>query len=227
MKRGYWLPVVWVMLGFCVTVAPADDAPTAPPADPILKSDDDASPMDVGAERWPGLMEPPPPPAVSPDDETKVLEFLQKHLPYYHGRLVQLKQRDEKAYGRALEYFQEKVRQLRAMPADARDAHVRNANLQVEILCVAREYHEAKTDPERDALKDKLRKLLSEKFDVEQRVSEYRLKQLDEKLNRRKKMLRRRAEDREKIINEQLRRRLEPPAAQPASPTTAPASEPS
>ena len=239
MKHGQRLVAAGMMIaGLWLAAAPAEEPQTQPAAkgDSALPAEFDAPQPDMHANRWPGAIEmPTTAPAVSEQSEKDVLEFLQKHMTYYYDRLNQLKQSDETSYHRWLEYLEGKVRQLRAMPEAIRDAQIRNANVRVDILRTARGYHEAKTDDERNALKESLQKFLSEKFDIEQKVGEYRLRQLDEKLRQRNAKLQERAKDRENILAEELRCWLQPPAetaaetppaTQPAEPAPAPAEAP-
>lgn len=227
MKHGQRLMAAGIIVGIwlCVAGTQAAQAQDAANSDSALPSEYDAPPSEMHPDRWPGPIEPPPKePDVSPKTETEVLEFLQKHMKYYYDRLMQLKGKDVLAYRRALEYLEGKVRQLRAMPDEIRDAQIRNANVQVEILRAARGYHKAENDAERNDLKETLQKLLSEKFDIEQKVGEYRLQQLDEKLNQRKKKFEDRTKDREKILAEELRCWLQPPAkTAETQPATTPA----
>lgn len=235
MKHGQRLLAAGMMIvGLWLAAAPAEEPQTQPATagDSALTSEYDAPPSGMHASRWPGAIEmPTTAPTVSEQSEKDVLEFLQKHMTYYYDRLNQLKQSDETSYHRWLEYLEGKVKQLRAMPEAVRDAHIRNANVRVDILRTARGYHEAKTDDERNALKEGLQTFLSEKFDIEQKVGEYRLQQLDEKLQQRKTKLQERAKDREKILAEELRCWLQPPAepggeTEPASPEITPATTP-
>ncbi|MBN1555518.1 MAG: hypothetical protein JXA11_12300 [Phycisphaerae bacterium] len=227
MKRGHWLWVMGWIGGLAAGLAGRLPAQTTRPAESpsAVPSEYDITSPEMRPEEWTEPVEPPTAePTTAPDEESRALEFLQKHMPYYHDRLVELKKQDAEAYQRALEYFQQKARQLLAMPEAPRADHVRHANLWVDILRTGREYHEAKSDADRDKRKTDMEKLLSEKFDLEQKMGEYRLKHLDEKLNQCKQKLQDRARDRRKILAEELRCRLQTPA-QPAA-ETQPASQP-
>jgi hypothetical protein len=248
MKHGQRLLMMGLIVGMGLCPARAAESParSADDAESSLSAEYDAMPSDMHPDRWPGPAEPKEP-TVSEKTETDVLEFLRKHMNDYYDRLMRLKRRDIRAYRKALKYLEGKVSQLCAMPEEIRDAHIRSANVQVEILRTARGYRDAKKDDDRNSIQSQLQKLLSEKFDIEQKIGEYRLKQLDKKLQERKKKLQERAKDRDKIITEELRCRLQPPAkdagdpqsdkpektpttapaTQPATPTTAPASQPS
>lgn len=233
MKHGQRLWTAGVIAGIWMCFAWGDVAWAQSPddGDSVLPSEYDVPPSEMHPDHWPESVEQPAKePVVSAKAETDVLKFLQKHMKYYYDRLMRLKRKDIRVYRRALDYFEGKVKQLRAMPEAIRDAHIRNANVQVDILRAAKGYHKAKTDKDRNALKSKLQKLLSEKFDIEQKVGEYRLKQLDEKLARRKKKWKERAKDRKKIIAQELRCWLQPPAGaaetQPAEPEKTPATAP-
>lgn len=218
-KQRFW--VMGILLAACGAAVSVGYAQ-------IQSPEYDAPPAEMHPDRWPGPAETKEP-AVSAKTETDVLAFLRKHMKYYYDRLMQLKRKDIRAYRRALTYLEGKVRQLQTMPPAVREDHIRSANVQVDILRTAKAYHGAKKDSVRNSLKEKIQKLLAEKFDIEQKVGAYRLKRLGEKLNERKQKLQERQKNRDTILAEELRCWLQPPAgamSKPTEPKKTPATQP-
>ena len=230
MRYGTWILTAGMVLGLgiCCQVVWGE-----------VESSLDAVELDIKSEEYD--TEPPPelapeskkPLGLSPRQEEQVLDFVNKYMKDHAAQLAELKKRNPEAYQRTLLFYWPRVRQYRAMPKAVREAHVQNANLCLQIYRTAKRCQNAKADTERKKLKNQLKTLLTEKFDVEQKVREYRLTQLDKQLSRLKKELKGRADQRDKVIARQLAHWLKedkktspPPQAKASPPTTAPTKAP-
>jgi hypothetical protein len=237
------LPAILVVAIWSAMASAQATTPTTAPAEPALQPAQEPSTHPGEHRQFEGRMEPgrrhgpmrPGRQEVSEEQEKQIMEFLSKHMKEHYDRLEKMREENPHAYRRSLAFLWPRVQQLLAMPEEARQAHVKEANLRVEIFRTARAYQEAGDAQEKENKKAELQNLLAEKFDAEQQVREYRLKKIQEQIDRLKNELQERLKDRDKVIQEQLewwlkqrpgdRRRPErggPPGCPPGGPSGGP-----
>ncbi|MCD4824998.1 MAG: hypothetical protein K8S55_10335 [Phycisphaerae bacterium] len=144
--------------------------------------------------------------SLSKEDEKKLLAFVKKYHPRMYERLTDLRQDNEARYKKALRRIWPRFEMLMAMPKEIRDAHIKQTTLKVELFKTAKKLHNTKDEKKRSELVAKLRELVAEQFDIQQKVRLYRLKQMEKQLERLEKDLKQRAADRDKIIESRLER---------------------
>jgi len=144
--------------------------------------------------------------SLSKEDEKKLLAFVKQHHPRMYERLTDLRQDNEARYKRSLRRIWPRFEMLMAMPKEIREAHIKETSLKVELFKTARKLHNTKDEKKRSEIVAKLRELIAERFDIQQKVRLYRLKQMEKQLERLEKDLKQRAADRDKIIESHLER---------------------
>ncbi len=145
---------------------------------------------------------------ITPEQEKQILEFTKEYMKHYHERLRKLLEENEQAYRRALSYLWPRVRRLWSMPPELRHAHLEERRLKVKIYQTAEAYLKATSPEEKEKQKQELQKLVARRFDVEQTILEHRLVELEDRLSRLKKQLAQRPEERNKIIEDRVKRSL-------------------
>jgi len=152
---------------------------------------------------------------LSSEQAGEVFEYIRKHVPELHDRLLKLRQRDPGRMMVVLEHLRGLVRRLRAMPAEVRNAAITSHRLNVAIFSKAREARQAKEPAKRKRLVAELRELLGKQFQADQVVKEYQAQRLRKQLADLRAELEARKRERGKIIAERLERLSRPLAAAP------------
>ena len=145
---------------------------------------------------------------ITPEQEKQILDFTEKYMKHRHERLLRLREENEQAYRRTLVALWPRVRRMMSMPPEMRQVYLEERQLRVKIFQTARTYHKATSPEEKEQQEQELQKLVARKFDVEQKVREYRLRELENHLLRLKKQLAQRTEERNKIIEDRVKRHL-------------------
>ena len=106
--------------------------------------------------------------------------------------------------------------QWKRMPPDVQQPALVVMDRQVDIYRLAREYHRAATDAERQRITAELKKAIGEHFDAELKVRAHALGVFEQRLARMQMALEAQAKRRDDIISERLKRYLarnqQPPA---------------
>jgi DNA repair exonuclease SbcCD ATPase subunit len=136
----------------------------------------------------------------------EVMAFLKNNLPELHERMERLRETNKRRFHMMMRRMWPRMRDLMNLPQEVRQAHIRDSQLKIKVFRAARNLQEADTTEQKNKYRKQLQKLLAEQFDVEQKVRQYRLKQLEEQLDHLKKNLEQREKDRDKIIADRLKR---------------------
>ena len=145
---------------------------------------------------------------ITPEQEKQILEFSKEHMKHHYDRLMKLREENERAYRRTLGFLWPRVQSMMSMSPEMRQAHLDENRLRVEIFQTVKDYREAIGPEEKEELKQELQELVARKFDAEQKVREYRLRELEAQLSRLKKQLIQRTAERGKIIEDKIGRLL-------------------
>lgn len=142
--------------------------------------------------------------ALTDADEDQIIKFVEQHMPQHHQRLLDLRDTNPRRYRMTLRFLWPRVQRLRAMPEATRKAHLREVQIKVQLYKTTRAYQTAESEGEKLQIKQDLRTLLGEQFNLEQTLQAYRLKQLQEQLKRLQEELEHRNANRQKIIDQRL-----------------------
>jgi len=167
---------------------------------------------------------PADPPPVTPEQEAELLEMLKQRQPRRHERLLQLREASPDKYQRLLPRAWQWYQHLESLPPAVREVHLQLQKVRLEIWRLSAKI--AKTDqPEEKAqLKEKLANVLGKQFDLEQRLLEQRLAELEEQLSRLRADLARRTTERQDIIKRRSENMLQGRPRR-KRPTTSPCDE--
>lgn len=145
---------------------------------------------------------------LSDEQETELLTFLRKHRPEVASQIEELKDTNPRRYRAAMGLAWWHYRHLRSMPEEIQDAYIEEGKAKIQIYRLAMAYRQAEESEKKQALQEQLAKAVGTQFDLEQKVREYRLKRLEEHLNRLKEELQARRENRKTLIQERIERIL-------------------
>jgi hypothetical protein len=184
----------------------------------------------AGAEP-PASAESKGPPRVRPraaplteEQEAELLAALKEKLPYKYERLVKLREERPRAYRWALRGAWRSYQRWKDLPPEVQEAAITE---QAERITSMRILHAIRDeeDPEKKArYKEQLKESVQRQFDAEETRQKHQLQVLKERILRLEEELKRRTEDRDKIIDEQVERYLKgpPPGRIRAHPGTRP-----
>jgi hypothetical protein len=142
----------------------------------------------------------------------ELLGALRKNMPGQYAFLMRLKAQRPEAYAKALRYQWQIYRRWKDAPPAVQEASANLTEIHAEIGKALKEFKQA-GEPEKAALKQKLRELLASQFDAEQVVNSHRLATLEDRIKEMRAELNKQAEQREQTLDYRLRRLLEAPAA--------------
>jgi len=156
------------------------------------------------------------------EQEQKLLAFLKEKRPHLHSRLVELQERSPRSYRYNLNSAWRWYRQWEFMPPDVQEAALAEENNRVLIFRTVQALRETEDPRERKKLHSQLRKAVAEHFHAEQKMREYWIGQLEERIRRLRKEHEQRAHDRNKIVSERYGAHLKA-STQPAPKRRGPA----
>jgi len=168
--------------------------------------------------RWRMPAEAPP---VTPEQEAELLEMLKQRQPHRYERLLQFRESEPEKYRRLLPRAWQWYRYLQSLPEAVREVHLQLQDCRLEAWRLARKIAKADQPQEKAELQEKLQSTLGKQFDLEQRLLEQRLVELEEQLSRLRADLARRTAQRQEIIRRRAegivrgRSRREQPATGP------------
>lgn len=149
----------------------------------------------------------------SPERTERMMAFLKEQYPQLYERLNELKEKDEHAFhrqlGRMLPRMPELMNIIEGDPTLGKliiDEH----RLEMDIRDALVEYRETKDEGAISQLKGRIRDLISKQFDVRQEKLKLMIANMERELERKKQYLKEQAAKKDKVIDRELQRRLEP-----------------
>lgn len=175
-----------------------------------------AGPGDLpGPDGGPPPGEHPGGPMFGPSQERidRVMKFLDEHYPRLHERLTELREQDPRAFHRQLSRLLPRMPDLMSIldrNPELGKLIIDEHRLEMDIRDAIREYHRARNDADRDQLKEQIRDLISRQFDVRQEKLKLMIADMERELERKKQVLAEQAARKDKLIDRDLRQRLDP-----------------
>jgi len=157
------------------------------------------------------------------EQETATLAFLKEHRAAYYDQMQDLKGRDPLRYGQAMRRMYKVMRNWEMMPKVVQEASEVERQTQIRVMDVIRQMRQARTPQEREKLETALTQAVSDHFEAEQNLREFRLQDLDRQVKDLRIELQQQRQHREAIIAEQVSLWLK--AAKPVEPSTRPAGD--
>lgn len=189
MSRHVLLTVAILLMG-CATVAG--------PGEPARSKDRPAPPRRYGYMA-----------RLTEQQETELLAVLKDNLPEDYERLMKLKESNPRAYRWALAAAWRRYLSVKSYPPEIQQAIRTQQTARLKSWKLSRRYRDAKDESDKQALRSELLKVMGQEFDAEQKVREYRLAQLAERIKQLRADLKERSERRDEVIGENLKRLLE------------------
>lgn len=150
---------------------------------------------------------------LSPERVERAMKFLKEQYPRQYEHLCELRERDPRAFQRQLNRIMPRIPELMNLlernPKLARliiDEH----RLEMDIRDAAVDYGRADDEDYRATLKERIRALISKQFDVRQEKLKLMIADLERELERKKQLLSEQATKKEKMVDREMERRLEP-----------------
>lgn len=169
------------------------------------------------------LMLPPPRPEDGPGDEPlssedveRVMETAREHFPELHQRLEHLRERDEEAFMRFLLRARGPLASIvhrdgRGQRVGPRGGPGPMIRMEMELRRLARDYHAARTDDERDAIRREMRQRLAGQVEARLEQMRQEIEEAEERLRQARQDLAEREENRNQFIRDRLERLLAEP----------------
>lgn len=192
-------------LSFSALAVLSEPARAQQPASAEPAQDDAAQPRQPKQPRRGHRPGQPP----SQEQVQQMLEFAKGNLPMVYQRLESLRTSEPDRYQRTLRRMLPRIAYLMKMPPEQRKAHIELSRLRMEIFKAARRYSRADDEKEKQALREKLRALLGEKFELEQTLRRAKLQELEKQIDRLRDEINQRSEQKDKHIAAQLDRTIE------------------
>ena len=152
------------------------------------------------------------------EQEKELLAALKKWHPARYRRLTELKKTRPRLYRRYVAAAWRWYLRWRDLPKEVKKAAIVKHNTHMKVWKVLREIRSADSEQRRSELTGELRKLVAKHFDAEQTERQYRLKELQKRLQRLSAEQTRRLKDRDKIINDRVKRLLSGKPPRPKAP---------
>jgi len=204
MMQRQWIRLGLVLLaaGGVLTVALAENTSEQDPATAPLAS----RPHKPSAGK---------PEATKEAAEPEAMEWLKQYMPEMHKQITEAAAKDPQQGEAMLHKIQPFIAKTRLYPPEVREAAIAYRRLNLAVYRMVREARNAGDARQKEKLTEGVRGLLNEQFEKDQVVREYEITRLERQLARLKEEVQQRANNRDKIIQDMLRRLLEP-ASRPA-----------
>ncbi len=163
-------------------------------------------------------------PPVTAEQEAELLEMLKQRQPGRHERLVQLRKAHPDKYQRLLPRAWQWYQRFESLPPAVRKVHLQLQEVRLKKWRLSEKIAKTDRPKEKAKLKKKLVNTLGKQFDLEQRLLEQRLVELEEQLGRLRANLARRTTQRKEIIRRRSKAVLQG-RHWPERPTTGPCDE--
>jgi hypothetical protein len=158
------------------------------------------------------------------EQEAELLAALEEKLPDQHERLVKLREERPRAYRWALRAAWRSYQRWKDLPPEVQEAAITEQAEQIKIMRILHAIRDEE-DPEKKArYKEQLKESVQRQFDAAEKRQKHHLQVLKERILRLEEELKRRTEDRDKIIDQRVERYLKgsPPEKIRAHPGTRP-----
>lgn len=203
---------------------PAEEPEASPPPRDEAPNPEDRLPPPVprpGARRH----RPGPPPGLwrrmSEPERQRVVEFVEEHFPRLYIELEGHKERKPQAFARQMKrVVPEMLRLMEMMEThpERGTLMIQERRIDMEIRRVAQQYRSARKEGKRSRLRNKMRDLCAQAFDCRHRRRELEIRELEGRLEELKQRHAQAAEMRRKLIEQQVKARLDRPAIPPPRP---------
>jgi len=171
---------------------------------------------------------------LSAEQQAQALEYLKEKEPAQYKQVLELRKSNPRQYAARLRSTWWWMRRIKDMPPEVQQAYTVRRDAFVTIWRLTKQMRESDSADEKRQLSKQLLELVRKNFDAGQIVSEYQLEKLAQRIKKMREDLRKRAEDRDRLIMEEYHRYLAastqpaPPMRRPwygmpARPTTRPA----
>lgn len=149
----------------------------------------------------------------SPERIEKAMDFLKEQYPKLYEHLGELKEKDPRAFHRQMGRIMPRMPEL--MNIIERDPKlgkliIDEHRLEMEIRDAVVEYRKVKDQGENATLKDRIRELISQQFDVRQEKLKLMIANMERELERKKQFLAEQAAKKDNVIDRDLQRWIEP-----------------
>ncbi|MHC4663711.1 MAG: hypothetical protein ACYS8W_18785 [Planctomycetota bacterium] len=148
---------------------------------------------------------------ISPEGEKKILALLKENNPGWFRELMELRRRDPHAYQRALREAQHEAEEFaRLEKEDPETAKLirKNNQLTKRMFELAEKYKHADNDAEKEMIRNELRGVLNDLFDVRLKKWLLKIKQLEREIEELKKEEKEYRDNKKEIIEEKLKELL-------------------
>lgn len=137
---------------------------------------------------------------VTPEQEAELLEMLKRRQPKRHERMLKFREEHPDKYQRLLPRAWQWYQHFESLPPEVREVHLQLHEVRMNIWRISEKLAKVDEPGKKARLKEKLERAVGKQFDLEQKLLEQRLTELEEQLHRLRADLARRTAERQQII---------------------------
>ncbi len=149
--------------------------------------------------------------------QAELLEQIKAHRPEEYEQLMKMKESQPRRYRWILAERWRWYQRYKSMPASVQKALLTQYEARVRIARIRKALVDDPSDQQRQTLAAELKTQVAALFDANQTIRTHFLKKLEEKLERFRKELDDRAEQRDKLVSEHVQKILDDPEAESSS----------
>ncbi len=161
---------------------------------------------------WRGLPRPGPFGEATDEQVEEIRAFVSEHLPTFGAKLDEMRAESPERFRglmRRLRFEVHQLLQLRERDPEAFAKAIEGRRLGLQVREIATRLEENTDEEQRERLRGRLRELVAQLFDAELVAQRAHVRRLEEKLQKLRETLKKRAAHREEIVRERVERILE------------------
>ncbi len=143
------------------------------------------------------------------EQEAELLDFIQRRMPGRYDSFVDMAEDNPQHYEFVMSRMWGWYQEWLTMPPQAQLMSIREHDLRMESFIILRRWRDAESEEEKEQIREELRDVLEQHFDVEQELRELQLVELERRLEQVRQNVRQQAADRDTIVSEHLERMLQ------------------
>jgi len=142
------------------------------------------------------------------EQEEEVLQYLKKKRPDLFQQATSEREKDPRRYQRTIRSMWYFISGLKSLPEPVRDAEEARHMLRIQMWRLAKELKDTQSPGRKKELTKQIHELADKHFDADQIIRQHRLSQLEGYIERLKRELKERAQDRQAVVRETVERMI-------------------
>jgi len=140
------------------------------------------------------------------EQEEEVLAYLKKKRPDLYKQATSQREKDPRRYQRTIRSMWHFISRLKSLPKAVAEAEELRQGLYFRMWRLAKELKDTRDPARQKKLRKQIHELADKRFDADQTIRQHRLSQLEGYIERLKRELKDRADDRKAVVREMVER---------------------